>query len=182
VILVAAKKTPKKPEKRTLPDGKTVGQALEEASIPVQPAESTPEDKRVLLEPPPAPETHDSLEDVHADLKPALHLPKLSDDDLRKFVDDFLSDRIYTSVHLRGNQRDLLSMVFMPIAFGYFNRYQPESLKQVGVIYENKSAALPRSINGQPMFTSMRVLHVDDWQRAWAAILKEEERRKNIEL
>jgi hypothetical protein len=182
VILVAARKTPKKPEKRTLPDGKTVGQALEEAGIPVQPAESTPEDKRVLLEPPPTPETDDSLEDVHADLKPALHLPKLPDDDLCRFVDDFLSDRIFTSAHLRGHERENLSLVFMPIAFGYFNRYQPESLKQIGIIYENMSAAGPRAINGKPCFTSMRILHVDDWQRAWAAILKEEERRKNIEL
>lgn len=33
---------------------------------------------------------------------------------------------------------------------------------QIGALYEYMEKAMPRGINGQPMFASMRVLHADD--------------------
>jgi len=104
---------------------------------------------------------------------------RLTVDELRTFIDDFVSGRIWTSVHTPEN---LIATVFMPIAFGAFKDSTEESLNDVGVIYEYMTNAGPRSVNGCPMFTSMRILHKKDWQRAARAIDREQKRRKSIKV
>lgn len=140
---------------------------------------------RVEREPEPelpkAPESGD-LSEHHADLREALKLPRKTDDELREFIDDFVSNRIFTSAHLRDHEVDMLTRIFLPLGLGCFSTVQPDSLAQVGVLYEEYSKAAPRSINGLPMFFSFKMLHIDDWKRAQVAIDKEMERRKTIEL
>ena len=116
------------------------------------------------------------------DLKEALNLPHLSDDQLREFVNDFVSNRIFTSAHLRDNEVGMLPMIFMPLALGCMSKVQPDSLSQIGCIWEHMHKAAPRSINGKPIFFSLNLLHKDDWERAMVAIEREQERRKNIPL
>ena len=116
------------------------------------------------------------------DLKQALKLPRLSDQDLRKFVDDFVSNRIFTSAQLTEKNVNLLPMIFMPLGLGSLSNLQPDSLKQIGCVWEYIDKAGPRSINGLPMFLSMNLLHIDDWERAVPAIDKEIQRRASIEL
>lgn len=130
---------------------------------------------------PEAPESGE-LKEHWDDLKEALDLPKLTDDKLREFVDDFVSNRIFTTAHLRDHEAQMIPMIFMPLGFGCFSKVQPDSLKIIGVIYESYDKAGPRSINGFPMFFSFSMLHIDDWERAKVAIIKEQERRKSIEL
>lgn len=130
---------------------------------------------------PPAPESSE-LGAAWDDLKEALDLPRVSDEKLRQFVDDFVSNRIFTSAHLRDVEVDLLPMIFMPIALGCFAKVQPDTLKNIGVVYEYLDKAGPRSINGKPVFFSLNMLHIEDWKRALVAIEKEQERRKHIEL
>ena len=48
-------------------------------------------------------------------------IPHMPEDKLRKFVDDFCSNRVFTSAHLREGDYTLLSIVFMPIVFGAFD-------------------------------------------------------------
>jgi hypothetical protein len=55
-------------------------------------------------------------------------------------------------------------------------------LRNLGCLYEHLSQAGPRSINGYPIFWSVRILNRDDWQRAAAAIDRELERRDNMEI
>lgn len=133
------------------------------------------------LEVPPPPESGD-LSEHHADLREALNLPRQTEEKLREFVDDFVSNRIFTSAHLRDGEENMLPMIFMPLALGCFSTVQPDTLSQVGVLYEEYSKASPRSINGRPMFISFKMLHIDDWKRVQPVIEKEIERRKNIEL
>jgi hypothetical protein len=57
-----------------------------------------------------------------------------------------------------------------------------EWAKNLGCVWENLSAAGPRSINGCPIFFSMRMMHREDWERARGAIEREHARRKNIDL
>ncbi len=130
---------------------------------------------------PAAPESGE-LQEHWDDLREALKLDRMPEDDLRKFVDDFVSGRIFTSAHIRTEQASLLPMIFMPLALGAFSKVNPDSLSQIGCLYEYYDKAGPRSINGFPMFFSFHLLHVDDWERAKAAIEKEEERRKGIEV
>lgn len=115
-------------------------------------------------------------------LKHVEPVPRLTDDELRKFIDDFVSNRIFTSAHVSEGSQNLLSMIFMPIAFGAFKDQNEESVKNIGLIYEYYDKAGPRSVNGYPIFFSLRYIHTKDWERARKVIHAELERRKAIEL
>lgn len=52
----------------------------------------------------------------------------------------------------------------------------------LGEIGEHVSKAGPRSINGYPMFFSMRAIHKDDWVRIRKAVEAELDRQKNLEV
>jgi uncharacterized protein YecT (DUF1311 family) len=47
---------------------------------------------------------------------------------------------------------------------------------QVGVLMGDMDDAFPRGINGYPMFSAMKVIHKDDWDRIRAAIIREQDR------
>ena len=53
--------------------------------------------------------------------------------------------------------------------------------RDLGVVYAHMSEAGPRGINGNPMFMSMRLLHLEDWKLAFDAYNKEVARRKSDE-
>lgn len=126
------------------------------------------------------PETND-LPEYWDNLLPGIDIPRLSEDKLREFVLGVLDGRIYIDRQV-GNPEDV-GHVFFPLLFGAFSGYNEDSLKSyVGCIYEYMDQALPRSINGRPCFASMRILHTEDWKRAHAAIVAEQERRKNIPI
>lgn len=80
--------------------------------------------------------------------------------DLKKLAVDLYENRIFTDRHLiMDNQAHLLTSVFMPIMFGAFSGKTQEDLKnEIGMIYEYYDKAGPRSINGYPMFLSLRVI------------------------
>jgi hypothetical protein len=109
-------------------------------------------------------------------------LPRLSDDELRQFVIDVLGDRIFTSNHVPTDDKRALGMVFLPIAFGVFKDASRADLEQIGGLWEYISEAGPKSFNGLPQFFSVRMMHVDDWNRAWDAIAKELERQKTLQV
>lgn len=129
----------------------------------------------------PAPPSEDLLTDAWDTLtKKHLDLPRLGDDELRKFVVDVLAGRVFTSAQVRD--QSLISMIFMPLALGALHEYVPESLLIIGVLWEYLEQALPRGINGYPMFTSVRMMHRLDWDRARKALILEQERQKSLEL
>lgn len=52
----------------------------------------------------------------------------------------------------------------------------------LGTVYEYYDKALPRAINGYPIFPSLRILHREDWELVRGAVNREIERRKNDDL
>ena len=102
------------------------------------------------------------------------------DETLKRFVLDYLAGKIFLSVDI--NRESLIPMVFLPIALGCFGNMTKETAKEVGVVWEYMSEALPTGINGYPCFGSCRIMHRDDWQRARAAIIREQERQQDIEV
>jgi hypothetical protein len=52
----------------------------------------------------------------------------------------------------------------------------------LGTVYEYYDKALPRAINGYPIFASFRILHREDWALVRGAVNRELERRKNDDL
>jgi len=115
-----------------------------------------------------------------ADAETKFKLPEQTDDELRAFVDDVLSGRVFTSAQV-PNEADL-PLVFMPIALGCYADVPEEQLKEIGVLYAPMKAAAPRTINGLPMFFEVRALSRADWKRAREALIAEQERRKTIPL
>lgn len=57
-----------------------------------------------------------------------------------------------------------------------------EHVEQIGIFWEYLDQAGPRSINGMPMFFSVRIMHKDDWQRAAAAYERERQRMDDLEV
>lgn len=103
----------------------------------------------------------------------------MTDEDLRKFVIDYCDGRVFTSADIRNPEQ--LSWVFLPL-MDINNLLTKSEIESVGLIYEEMSKALPRGINGMPMFTSCRFMNIDDHKRACAAIDRELKRRRNIEV
>ena len=112
--------------------------------------------------------------------KPDLVLPRLSDEKLREFIQQFLANEIFTSEHVRAPQD--IPMVFMPLIFGALEGYNMNSLNIIGLFYADMSAAMSRSINGYPCFMEVKMLHHLDWARARKVIDQEYARRKELEL
>ena len=52
----------------------------------------------------------------------------------------------------------------------------------LGTVYEYYDKALPRAVNGYPIFPSLRILHREDWELVRGAVNREIERRKNDDL
>jgi hypothetical protein len=107
-------------------------------------------------------------------------VPRMSDEQLRRFVVDFMGGRIFTSAQIR-NDGDI-PMVFMPLALGALHDWPREDWADIGIFYEYLDKAGPRSINGNPCFFSFRLMHVEDWKRCHVAIVREQERQQEIEV
>jgi hypothetical protein len=67
------------------------------------------------------------------------------------------------------NPGDIRS-VFMPLALGVLSGWSEKEFKDIGLIYEYYEKAGPRSVNGMPMFMSMRLLSIDDLRRLRGAL------------
>lgn len=107
-------------------------------------------------------------------------VPYQSDEALRTFVYDFLAGHVF--IDRSVTDPNIMPLVFMPIAFGCFDGWSEDDMGEIGVIYEYISKAGPKCINGCPIFMSLRMLHRDDWERCRKAILREQERREEIEV
>jgi hypothetical protein len=109
-------------------------------------------------------------------------LPRLSDDDLREFIRDYLAGRIYTSAQIPEYEMRNLAMVFMPLALGALAEWSQAEFGQIGIFWEYLDKAGPRSINGMPGFFSFHMMHVEDWDRARKVIRREMRRSEELSL
>ena len=113
-------------------------------------------------------------------------IPRMTDEALKDFVIRFCNGSIFTSLDIeaRGYIKDprMVSMVFMPLAFGGLKDLPKDELNKIGLIWEDMSQAGPRAINGMPIFMSCGLMHIEDWERARKAIKTEMERREAIEV
>lgn len=107
-------------------------------------------------------------------------LKRMSDDELREFVNGVCSGQILVSTQVRDES--MIRRVFMPVVFGAFDGWTQEELKQIGVLWEWMGKAGPLAVNGLPTFLSCNIMRRDDWERAHAAIVRELKRREEIEV
>lgn len=102
-------------------------------------------------------------------------VPFLPNSELKKFVRDFCDGKIFTSAHIKREEE--IPLVFMCLFYGSLSDVD---LSSIGIAYEYLTEALPRSINGYPMFCSLRFLNIHDWNRCQKAILKRKNEGKTL--
>lgn len=103
-------------------------------------------------------------------------IPRMAEDELRKFVLDYCDGRLLTLDQVRDPS--MVRLVFPVLVMGDISKMY--DVNEIGTVWEHSDKALPRSINGYPMFITARVMHVDDWRRACAAINREMDRRNEM--
>lgn len=107
----------------------------------------------------------------------------MMDDQMREFVLGYVDGKIFTSANIPENQLEtLLCVVFMPLKFGALKGISKKDRNNIGILWQWIARALPRGVNGFPIFTSAQLMSKADWERASKAIGKEQERRKSIEV
>lgn len=74
------------------------------------------------------------------------------------------------------------NMVFLPIAFGVLEGWSRQQLNKIGCIWAYNRDALPRGINGYPMFPTVGLLHVEDWVKAETIIRRESKRFRDLDI
>lgn len=99
-------------------------------------------------------------------------IPNQTPEDLSKLAKDIATNLVFTDRHIRENDLQNLSMIFMPIIFGAFANNTEEYRKDVGMIYEYYSQAGPTSINGYPIFFSMQYINIHDAKIVWEKVEK----------
>jgi hypothetical protein len=101
--------------------------------------------------------------------------PRMTAQARAEFVQRYCDGAIFTAAQVpREND---LPMVFMPLALGALAGWPKKIVEQIGTIYESMHKALPRSVNGLPIFGSMTLMHRDDWRKVQPMIRKELARR-----
>jgi hypothetical protein len=73
-----------------------------------------------------------------------------SEAELRKLAAEIIDNVVFTDRHIRKEDRDMFEMIFLPVALG--DSRVRSTLQSSGMIYEYWEKALPRSINGYPIF------------------------------
>lgn len=109
---------------------------------------------------------------------------KMSSEEKTKFVRDWIGNAIFSDRHVgKADASSILPMIFMPLAFGALAGAPPEYLDDIGLVYEyyGKDQA-SRSINGYPMFMSVRFMSKADWESCVKVIIAEEERMKALHV
>ena len=85
---------------------------------------------------------------------------KKTDSEIKEIAKGIYTRSIFSSVHIR-DAKDI-RIVFIVLTF--MDSEHSEELKKIdiGMVYEYMSEALPRCINGMPMFMSARMLDMGD--------------------
>jgi hypothetical protein len=83
--------------------------------------------------------------------------------ELRQLAIDTLSGQVFWDWHLtESEQKNQAGMIFMPLIF--MKPKEAAKLKRTAFhVYEYLDKALPRSINGRPIFASMCYVNKEEW-------------------
>ena len=83
-----------------------------------------------------------------------------TNEELKQIAMDLYQGKIFTDRHLSKSEDAFL--VFTVLSLGGFSEFSDEDLEDIGLMFEYLDKAGPRSINGYPMFLSLRLLNQHD--------------------
>jgi hypothetical protein len=83
-------------------------------------------------------------------------------EEIKALATDTFKEKVFFSTMIREIDQHLLGSIFMPVIL--MDKPQIDQLEKdkVSAFYEYMNKALPRCINGYPMFSSMRTITVED--------------------
>jgi hypothetical protein len=88
--------------------------------------------------------------------------PRLPKEKIKELALGIFEDKIFTSQSIRNGDADLLMMIFLPLVF-FSETLRKEFLAHPpAFICAPIAKALPRSINGYPVFAEMQEVHKED--------------------
>lgn len=87
----------------------------------------------------------------------------MTDEQIKELALALFKGSVFTDRHI-DNQEDI-SRVFMPLVFIKQETIDEWKVNPPGMLYEYISEASPRSINGMPMFFSVRIVSVPDTKK-----------------
>ena len=95
-----------------------------------------------------------------------------TEDEMNQLAVNIMESRIFTSDMLGPDTEQMLSMVFVPVMF--IDRKSKDRMLEhdITLFYENYAVALPRGVNGYPMFMSMKMLNRADHARLNKKLVK----------
>jgi hypothetical protein len=99
-----------------------------------------------------------------------------AEEELKQIAKDIYAGNIFTSNHMKPEDQGIMQLVFLPLTF--IDGQEREDLlaaaknEQIGCFYERYTEALPRQINGYPIFMSMSALNKEDVKKVEEYIKK----------
>lgn len=96
----------------------------------------------------------------------------LSDEQIHQIALGISQNSIFHSAMLGDRMVDMLSHVFMPLIFIGDAMRQWMIKNEIAGFYEDYGRAMPRSINGYPMFMSMRMLNDEDNEKVFNRVME----------
>lgn len=100
----------------------------------------------------------------------------MTDQQIRKLAIDIAAGQVFGSWQV-GNVRDL-GMVFMVLALGGEELHESLKVNRTVHVYEYLCEAGPRSVNGMPIFMSMRRVSESEWAKLVPLMQRLEKRQQ----
>lgn len=100
--------------------------------------------------------------------------------ELKQIAVDLAEGHIFSNIHLGEHNKHMLQSVFMVMIFLDEKARKDMEEKDIVFVYEYISKAGPTSINGLPVFMSMRMMGKEDFHDMWIEYNKYVEMRTNF--
>ena len=82
-----------------------------------------------------------------------------SNEKLKQIAVDLFDGKIFCDRHIPEGEQYMLASIFMPIALSGLPDISDEKIRDMAFLFEYNSQAMPRSINGYPIFGSVQYLN-----------------------
>jgi hypothetical protein len=90
----------------------------------------------------------------------------LTDEDVVEVAQGLIANKYFLSTQIpKSQQRQLMHMIFLPLAFMKKRDLNTMVTNDVVCLFEETGQAMPRGINGFPMFPSCRQMTREDYKR-----------------
>jgi hypothetical protein len=100
-----------------------------------------------------------------------LKIERRTKEELAQIAKDMVEGKIFCDRHLKGDDIEMLSKIFVPLALGAISSLTEEKQNDIGMIFEhidNDMAIIEADKNGEevdhslPLFMSMQIIHTED--------------------